>query len=45
MPNFRLIRPAVKPAFRHEQTDRQTDIHTDANFIYIDIYKGVARNF
>ena len=32
MPNFRLIGAAVKPAIRHEQTNRQTD----ANFIYID---------
>ena len=24
MPNFRLIGVAVKPAFRHEQTDTQT---------------------
>ena len=34
MPNFRLIGAAVKPAIRHEQTDRQTE----AIFIYIDIY-------
>ena len=34
MPNIRLIRAAVKPAFRHEHTDKQTD----CNFIYIDIY-------
>ena len=37
MQNIRLIRAAVKPAKRHEQTDRQTDRQTDANFIYIDI--------
>ena len=28
MPNFRLIGAAVKPAFRHEQTDTQTHTHT-----------------
>ena len=42
MQNIRLIRAAVKPAKRHEQTDRQTnrqtDKQTDANFIYIDRY-------
>ena len=38
MPNFRLIRAAVKPAKRHEHTDRQTDRQTDSIFIYIDIY-------
>ena len=35
MPNFRLIRAAVKPAKRHEHTDKQTDKQTDSIFIYI----------
>ena len=38
MPNFRLIRAAVKPAKRHEHTDKQTDRQTDSIFIYIDIW-------
>ena len=42
MPNIRLIREAVKPAFRHEQTDSQTDIQTDCNFIYRYIYKDTV---
>ena len=32
MPNFRLIGATVKPAIRHEQTNK----HTEAIFIYID---------
>ena len=35
MPNFRLIGAAVKPAIRHEQTDRQTDKQTDRQRIQI----------
>ena len=39
MPNFRLICAAVKPAKRHEHTDkqtnRQTDKQTDCIFIYM----------
>ena len=35
MPNIRLIRAAVKPEFKHKQTDRQTHTQTDCNFIYI----------
>ena len=44
MPNFRLIGAAVKPAIRHEQTDKQTNKQTEAIFIYIDIYKMVKHN-
>ena len=36
MSNIRLIRAAVKPAFRHEQTDKQTD--RLQIYIYIHIY-------
>ena len=35
MPSMRLIHAAVKPAFRHEQTDRHTD---RLQFLYIYIY-------
>ena len=38
MQNIRLIRAAVKPAFRHEHTHTQTNRQTDCIFIYIDIY-------
>ena len=37
MSNIRLISAAVKPAKRHEHTDKQTDKQTDSIFIYIDI--------
>ena len=46
VPNFRLIRAAVKPAKRHEhtnrQTDKQTNRQTDSIFIYIDIYTAAV---
>ena len=45
MPNFRLIGAAVKPAIRHEQTDKQTNKQTDRGYlyIYIDIYMSPHR--
>ena len=38
MPNFRLIGAAVKPAIRHEQTNRQTDRGYLYIYRYIYIY-------
>ena len=40
MPNMRLIRAAVKPAFRHEQTDKQTNKQTDRQIVFIYIYQS-----
>ena len=42
MQNIRLIRAAVKPAKRHEHTNRQTDKQTDFIFIYIDIHQLIC---
>ena len=41
MPNMRLIRAAVKPAFRHEQTHTQTDRQTDTQIAILYIYRYI----